>query len=323
MSTAESIKQIDTRLVCGFEDAGKTTYIRDCIRDDRFYKHGSTLILCFEQGETVYNEALLAERNASVVYYDGGDIKMFCEVAIKAFHPDRIYVEMNSGIANLREQFPKYMKVTFVITLIDWSTFQAYYVSNMQMIRQMVSGSHQVTFRGCPMSKMLEPYSQAFRVMNPKAIYLRQDPMGYHEKAFDIFVPFSLEEDEISIDEKNYLSFWLDSFDHPEHYSGKILHFTDPLEIRKDSATGLWSCGRVVMTCCMADLQFMSFELEEDIGLNDKANGPDRLAEGWATLDALAAAVADRYGQKKLSFIPKTIHHLQAPEELIIDSRRR
>ena len=44
---------IETRLVYGFLDAGKTTYIRQCIRDDRFYKYGSTLILCFEQGEDV------------------------------------------------------------------------------------------------------------------------------------------------------------------------------------------------------------------------------------------------------------------------------
>ena len=48
------------------------------------------------------------------------------------------------------------------------------------------------------------PYS-AFRLMNPDASYLRQDPMGYHEKAFSLFLPFSLDEDEITITEDWYL----------------------------------------------------------------------------------------------------------------------
>ena len=228
---------------------------------------------------------------------------------------------MNALIPDLREQLPECLRVTFVITLIEWATFQAYYASGLQTLRQMVAGSHQVVFRGCPARRMLEPYSQSFRVMNPKASYLRQDPMGYHEKAFDIFVPFSLEDPEIRIDEKNYLPFWLDSFDHPEHYDGKILRFADPLQIRR-GADGSWSCGRVVMTCCMADLQFMSLELDAN-AWTGIADGPDGPAEGWYTLDTLAAASAVSYGQRRLRLIPKTVRRVQAPQELIMDSRNR
>ena len=276
--------------------------------------------MCFEQGEEKYDEAALAEKRTTVACYDGGDVKAFCEEAIEANHPDRIYVEMNAWIPELRKQLPECMKVAFAITLIEWDTFQPHYVSHIQQIREMVSESHQVTFRGCPQRRMLEPYSQAFRVMNPKASYLRQDPMGYHEKAFDIFVPFSLEGDEIPVDERNYLPFWLDAFDHPEHYSGKTICFTDPVEIRKADADGLLSCGRVVMTCCMADLQFMSFEL--DAAQNGRADAPGGKAEGWVTLDALAETVADRYGQKKLRLKAKKISRAQAPQQLIMDSRR-
>ena len=34
---------IETRLVCGFLDAGKTHYINDCIRNDRFHRYGTPL----------------------------------------------------------------------------------------------------------------------------------------------------------------------------------------------------------------------------------------------------------------------------------------
>ena len=321
MNGTEISKQIDTRLVYGFPDAGKTTYIQDCVKNDRFYKRGYTLIFCFEDGETVYDETELTEKNTAVVYYSGGDVKEFCEGCIEAFRPDRIYVELNTGMPELREQLPECMKVTFAVTILDWSTFQVDYVTSVQTIQQMVSDSHQVVFRGCPSGKMLEPYSQAFRLMNPKASYLRQDPLGYHEKAFGLFVPFSTDDDEIEIKEKDYLPLWLDSFDHPDRYDGKTLHFTDPLEIRKNASDGTLSCGRVVMTCCMADLQFMSFEAERSTDDKKESAGTDGLNEGWYTFDAYVKTVADSYGQKKNKLTVRNLRSEQPPADLILDSR--
>ena len=46
-------QSVETRLVCGFLDAGKTTYIQDCILHDYFHKYGETLILSTEDGEII------------------------------------------------------------------------------------------------------------------------------------------------------------------------------------------------------------------------------------------------------------------------------
>lgn len=308
------MREIDTRLVYGFLEAGKTTYISECIKNDTFYKRGSTLILCFEQGEEEYNEEELAEKKTSVAYYDEGDVKSFCEDSIEEYQPDRIYVEMNTMMDGLRDAFPECMKVTFAFTLIDWATMPVYYANFLKLMKDMVSNSHQITFRGCPSSELLAPYSQAFRLMNPNASYLRQDPMGYHEKAFSLFLPFSLDEEEITITEKNYLPLWLDALDHPEHYDGKIIHFTDPLELRQIEENGPWSCGRVVMTCCMADLQFMSFEMG---GNADMTRGE------WAVIDARAELVRDSYGQRKLRLTPEKIRRADPLEDPILDGRRQ
>ena len=110
---------IETRLVYGFLDAGKTTYIRDCIQNDYFYKYGKTLILCFEQGEEEYDPEALAARNASAAWYDGEeDVGAFCLRSIEAARPDRIYVEMNTMTAGLRDRFPPCMRVIFMLTYI-------------------------------------------------------------------------------------------------------------------------------------------------------------------------------------------------------------
>lgn len=316
------MKQIDTRLVYGFLDAGKTTYIKETIRDDMFYKYGKTLILCFEEGEEEYDEEALAEKNASIAYFEreadgesdiADSVKRFCLDNIEKYQPDRIYVEMNAMLQGLRDQLPDCLKVTFSAALIDWATLPVYYVNFMQMMKQIVSESNQVTFRGCPSADLLAPYGQAFRLMNPKASYLRQDPMGYHEKAFGLFLPYSLDDPEITVDEERYLPLWLDALDHPEHYEGKILHFTDPIELRRENNDGPWSCGRVVMTCCMADLQFMSFEV----------CGSDMLTKGWVTIDAAAETACEPFGQRKLRLIPRSVCPAKPPEELVIDGRHQ
>jgi len=317
---------IDTRLVYGFLDAGKTTYIQDTIRNDLFYKRGSTLILCFEQGEEEYDSGLMAEKNTSVAYFnvesrgnreadadpgggkscadpgDGKSAAEFCLESIEAYRPDRIYVEMNIMMPGLREQLPGCMRVTFAAALVDWATMPLYYINFMQMMKEMVADSHQVIFRGCPSSELLAPYGQAFRLMNPKASYLRQDPMGYHEKAFGLFLPYSLDESGITITEETYLPFWLDALDHPEHYDGKVIHFADPVEIRQEDSS-LPALGRVVMTCCMADLQFMSFELDDALenvrrpGETDKTDDDGLPAQGWVTLEAYAEVRSGAFGQ--------------------------
>ena len=227
-------------------------------------------------------------------------------------------------IPELRECFPDCMRVTFSIALIDWATMPVYYANFMQMMKQMVSESNQVTFRGCPSGELLAPYGQAFRLMNPKAVYLRQDPMGYHEKAFGLFLPFPLDKSEIMINIKSYLPLWLDALDHPEHYDGKVIHFADPIELRRKDEDSPWTCGRIVMTCCMADLQFMSFELDasstgEEAGVWDKTHPA---GNSWITLDASAKTVSDSYGQRKLLLVPERICPADPPDELILDGRK-
>lgn len=264
---------IDTRLVCGFLNAGKTTYIQDCIFNDYFHKYGSVLILCFEDGEESYDIEKLQTYRATVAYYDGDEtVYDFCIQSIETYRPDRIYVEMNAMKPDLRRELPRQLEITFVTLWMEWDTLGLYMANWRQMIAEMVAQAGQVTFRDCPSKELLMPYSQVFRLMNPRAVYLRQDPMGYHERAFDLFVPYSLESAHIDITERDFLAFFLDAADHPEHYNGKRLCFTDPVELRSGEPPRL---GRVVMTCCMADLQFMSFPLTRDPNLT-----------GWFTLEA-------------------------------------
>ena len=291
----------------GFPGSGKTWYISDCIANDYFHKYGSTLILCFEDGELDYDRAALSEKRTNVALYDGNsNVRQFCLDAINQYKPQRIYVEMNFSMTDLRDSFPSEMDITYACMFFNWPDLRAQLANYRQQVGQMVSSSQQITFRDCPSKALLAPYSQTFRLMNARASYLRRDPMGYHEKAFDLFLPFSLDPGDIVITRDFYLPLWLDSLDHPEHYDGKTLRFTDPLEIRNN---GFFCAGLVVMTCCMSDLQFLSFRLEKTPGLQT----------GWYTFDALASKSADEYGRPVLLLKPENLTPAKPPKDLIFN----
>ena len=307
-------KQIDTRLIYGFLESGKTTYIQDCIVHDFFHKYGTTLILCFEEGEESYDEELLSSFRTSVAFYEEDeDVTSFCLRMIDRFQPERIYVEMNIMMDDLAGKLPEVMKPTFTLTLFDWSTLELYLSNLKQHVSTMVSASNQVIFLGCPSKEDLAPFSQEFRVMNRTASYLRRDPMGYHEKAFDLFVPYPLDTPELEISENEYIPFWLDAQDHPEHYEGKRIRFTDPLEVRRDAPMPGCNAGRVVMTCCMADLQYMGF----GIIIQDEAPGK------WILLDSAAIVETDIYRRRHVKLRLLSITAAPAPEELILNAGLR
>ena len=69
------------------------------------------------------------------------------------------------------------------------------------------------------------------------------------------------------------------------------------------------------MSCCMQDLQFMSFELE----LSRENAAEDR--EGWMTGRAAATVAAGEFGRRKLRLRMKERQAAAPPEEMILDGR--
>ena len=83
-------------------------------------------------------------------------------------------------------------------------------------------------------------------------------------------------------------------------------------------------CGRVVMTCCMADLQFMSFELNgySSGGDSKDVNNISGVGNSWVTIDAYAKTFSNIYGQKKLLLAVDRIYKAAPPEAPILDGRQ-
>ena len=296
-------------LVAGFLEAGKTTWIQDCILHDYFHKRGTTLILALEDGETEYDTAALkAYRTEVAVAESGEDITAFCREALDRVRPDRVYVELNAMRPELRTLLPDCLKVVFTAALIDFTTLPLYYQNMRQQLQAVVAGADQVIFNRCPDKALLAEYGNAFRLMNNRASWLWEGPTGYHEKAFGILVPYDLTRPELTLDTTDFVAFMLDGRAAPEHYAGKTVRFLCQADALPEP--GRFLAGRLVMTCCMADLQFMGFPCEYD--------GPEQPRPGsWHELTAEVALRPDAWGRPQLILLARSLTHAMPPEKLI------
>ena len=88
-------------LFTGFLDSGKTTLIRQTMDDPQFMEGVQrSLILCFEQGETEYDEQFLDSHNAFVEYFDSPDqlTKERMRELDTIYHPSFVFIEYNGSV---------------------------------------------------------------------------------------------------------------------------------------------------------------------------------------------------------------------------------
>lgn len=312
---------IPTICVYGFLGSGKTTYILDCIKNDFFYKRGKTLIIVLEEGELEYDLSLLSEKNTELLYYEDGDWNLFLEEAIAHHAPDRIYIEMNGMQLDAFSLDMDSLKIQFSIAFIDGSTLSLYYRNLRQQLQDIVQRSQQIIFNRCELDTLKE-YGNLFKVMNGTASYLWEAPMGYHEKAFGILVPFNLEQNILILEDKDMVPFLLDAKEAPDHYAGKEIHFlcqvaalpsipmTDNSMPSKAPSDGSCICnvGRKIMTCCALDMQFLSLPCYFSKNLP--------VIDSWISLVAFGRLQKDAYGQSYLELEAKSFSSAAPPKTL-------
>lgn len=254
-------KNVKAHIVTGFIEAGKTTYIQSLITNDFFHKReaGKTLILAFESGQVDYDEELLSEYKTKVVFREDEDIREFINEGIKDHDPDRIFIEYNAMTEGLWEVLTGMLDIAGITMLIDHSTLNLYYRNMPQKMRDMIAVADPVIINRAKEKEALDIYATPFRIMNTKALFLWESPMGYHEKIFGNPLPFDPSVSEIVLSDKDFPAWYVDALEFPGNYEGKIIDAH--LQIKERPDRDGFMAGRMVMTCCMNDISFLGVEI--------------------------------------------------------------
>ena len=253
------MKTIPTYVIDGLLESGKTTFIKDTIMSDDFFKKGVTLILSGEEGIEEYDDEFLQKYNTVVKYFDSQDEFSSLKIAeiISNVKPSRVVIELNGMWDLSKIEFPVTLKVYQFITFINFETFPIYFANMRQNFLDMVKQSEVVVFINVNEDdkEKLESYSASFRLTNQNAQYMIMDRQGRLSDAFKVVLPYDLSDDIVKINDEHYGIFYIDTFDNKEAYEGKIVDFNAMVVMSNKLPANTFIAGRLAMTCCDNDIQ--------------------------------------------------------------------
>ncbi len=262
-------------IINGFLDAGKTDFFRYTIAQPYFRTKGKTLLIVCEEGENDYDEKLLKSTNTVIEYIEEEeDFNPNQLIALDAKHnPERILIEYN-GMWNFKEmKLPVMWTLEQQITVIDCSSFELYFSNMKSLLAEQIRNSDLILFNRCDgLADKLPTYKRNVKAINQKADIIFEDQDGEVDVTLDEDLPFDLNQDPIELNNYGYGMFYLDALDHVERYEGKNVKFKGLVLKPEEFPDNRFVPGRMAMTCCAQDMQFLGFACEYDktAELNEK-----------------------------------------------------
>ena len=253
-------------IINGFLDSGKTDFFRYTIGQPYFRTRGKTLLIVCEEGENDYEESLLKSTNTVVEKIeDEEDFNPDALVALDAKHnPERILIEYN-GMWNFKNmRLPIMWKREQQITVIDASSFELYFSNMKSLLAEQLRGSDLILFNRCDGISDLATYKRNVKAINQKADIIFEDMNGEVDVTLDEDLPFDLNSDPIELNNYGYGMFYLDALEHVDRYEGKNVRFKGMVLFPPEFPKGRFVPGRMAMTCCAEDMQFLGFACDYD-----------------------------------------------------------
>lgn len=253
-------------IINGFLDAGKTDFFRYTIAQPYFRTKGKTLLIVCEEGENEYEDKLLDSTNTVVELIENEeDFNPDALIKLDAKHnPERILVEYN-GMWNFKNlSLPVTWNLEQQITVIDASSFELYFSNMKSLLAEQIRNSDLILFNRCDGIEDLASYKRNVKAINQKADIIFEDMNGEVDVTLDEDLPFDLNADPIDLNNYGYGMFYLDALDHIERYEGKNVRFKGMVLKPEEFPEGRFVPGRMAMTCCAQDMQFLGFACDYD-----------------------------------------------------------
>lgn len=264
-------ERIPVYVINGFLESGKTSFFAYTIGQPYFQSKERTLLILCEEGEVEYSEKLLKHTLTDVVTVEKQeDLTPAFMMALNAkYHPGRVLIEWN-GMWNYREfHLPSAWMLEQQITCIDASTFGVYY-SNLAMrslLFEELKGSELVMFNRCDDidEETLIKYKRNVKAICQQADLIFEDKDGEIDMTTEEDLPFDINADVIDLRKGiDYGVWYLDAMEHPERYDGKTIRFIGMVARPDDFPKGYFVPGRMAMTCCAQDMQFLGYACAYD-----------------------------------------------------------
>lgn len=259
-------KEIPVYVFMGFLGSGKTKFSKEVLLDQGFTEGQKSLLLVCEDGEEEYDVKALNDKKIDVEFINEENLTSdhLIELGNK-YEPKMVIIEYN-GMWELDKIFnikvPKGWTVVQVISFVDATTFDVY-VNNMKKIMMdQLRNADMIIFNRCDENTKKAEYRRSIRAVNRRAQVVFENKDGSADNSMDeeVALPYSLDGDEIVLQDEDFGLFYIDAADNPEKYIGKKVKFRAQVHRPESYGKNAFVPGRFAMTCCANDIAFIGFK---------------------------------------------------------------
>ena len=308
--------RIPLYLITGFLDSGKTTLLGDTLNMDYFNDGQRTVLILCEDGEEEYDQDFLSKRNCRLLPIEDKEqlTSEFMLEVDRRYQPERVLIEFNGmwPMDTLRElKLPRTWGLYQAIHVIDATTFEMYRSNMQSMIIDQVSEADMVLFNRCTPDMPMSGWKRSIRAVNKMCEIVFEDIRGEELEVEDV-LPYSLDQDHITLEDEDYGIWYIDIQEHPERYIGKTISFKAQAMTGMKLPKGTFVPGRNAMTCCADDIRFFGFLCKYDKSRSLKKGE-------WISLTAdIRWEDAPVYDGEGVVLYAKQVEKAEAPEEDLV-----
>ena len=285
------MQQIPVYVFTGFLDSGKTKFIQETFKDERFNAGERTLLLVFEEGEEEFDISTYPHKNVFIEVLDQATVTTKELAALqKKYKAQRVVAELNGmqQIGDLYMRFPEEWAVAQEVMFADTTTFMAYNANMRNLVMDKLVGAQMVVFNRLEKGADVMPFHKIARAASRRIDILYDYTDGSTE--FDEIedpLPFDINAPIIEVKDEDYALWYRDVTEEPQKYDGKTVYFKAQVAMLRRDKDNMFAPGRFVMTCCVDDIQFC--------GIPCRYNDPKSLeSRSWVMVKAKISAEKHR-----------------------------
>ena len=313
-------KEVAVYLFFGFLESGKTSFIRETMKEGQFQDGKKTVYIMCEEGiEEIDEEVLMLNKFKTVTIDEESEIseERFLEID-KKLKPDRVIIEYNGmwDQDTVLEALPEHWLVAEGIAAVDASTYTDH-LNNMKMLMlNQFTYADLILFNRCTAemeeSGTLAGFKRTARAKNRRAQVIFEMTDGRINNNIKEELPYDLNADIIDIEDDDFGIWYIDSFDQMDNYIGKRVRFKGQVYFPKKRDKDIFVPGRFAMTCCAADIQFVGFQCRYE-------KAEELKQKNYVTVTAMIRAASMPGVEGPVPFlIADTVEKAEPPKEEVV-----
>lgn len=253
--------EVAVYLFTGFLEAGKTSFIKDTMKDPGFNdgKKKYLIITCEEGVEEYYPEEM--GDNVSFASFDSQDRLTPDRLSAqqKRAKADIVLVEYNGmwTLDSFYNALPNGWMVYQEILIVDSTTAVSYNANMRQLMVDKLTSCEMVLFNRVSPERDRMELHKLVRGISRRASICYEDMTGNID--FDDIedpLPFDLGAPVIDIKDEDFAIFYRDMSEELSKYKGKTLRFKGIVALDPSIPKDQFAIGRHIMTCCEADIAY-------------------------------------------------------------------